>query len=146
MTLRHRARWFHGRSGKDGAWQNDPAHPGVWLASTRQAACWYAYDSGTVVTAELRTPSVVDLNDPDTLKALVRRASLLHLEAQIRRVHARGNLYLLDDGVVQNRLVEVALRSHAGLILRDRTDGRSHLSLVVRNPEVLRVCSEQRVT
>ena len=142
---RRRAWWFHGRSGNDGCWQTDRAHPGVWLASTRLAATWYASGGGSVVTAELRPASVLDLNDPDTFNSLLKRTSLSHRRSEIRRVHASGNLYLLDEGTVQNMLVAEAFRRHSGLVMRDRTDGHSHLSLVVQNPEVLRACSVQTI-
>ena len=129
----------------DELWQVDPSHPGVWLASTRIAARWYAGENGSVVTAELGTRDVLDLRDPNIFKDLLTRTAFRCRMAQVRKAHANGNLYLLDDGAIQNALVAEAFRSHAGVVLRDRTDTHSHLSLVLQRPDALTVLSERPV-
>jgi hypothetical protein len=144
MTLR--PCWYHGKETRDGLWQVDAAHPGVWLSSTRVSACWYTGQSGTVVTAELRTKEILDLRDTNTFTDAVRRAFPGRPLTQIRRAHTAGNLYLLEDGAIQNALVAEVFRTHAGVILRDRTAEHTHLSLVVQTPEVLIVRSEQVIS
>jgi hypothetical protein len=141
MTLR--PCWYHGKETRDGLWQVDAAHPGVWLSSTRVSARWYAGNTGMIVTAELQTTDVLDLRDKKAFTETLRRAFPGGPLTQIRKSHASGNLYLLEDGVIQNAVVAEVLRTHAGVVLRDETDGKSHLSLVVRGPEVLKVRSER---
>ena len=140
--MRLRSRWYHGRSVTDEPWQVDRAHPGVWLASTRIAARWYAGETDLIVTADLETKDVLDLRDPNIFKDLVTRTASRCRMAQVRKAHANGNLYLLDNGAIQNALVAVAFRTHAGVVLRDRTDGHPHLSLVLQCPDALIVLSE----
>jgi hypothetical protein len=141
MTLR--PCWYHGKECNDGQWQSDPSHPGVWLSSTHVSARWYAGNTGMIVTAELQTTDVLDLRDRKVFTETLERAFPGRPLKQIRRAHAGGNLYLLEEGAVQNAVVAEVLRTHAGVVLRDETDGKAHLSLVVRGPEVLKVRSEQ---
>ena len=143
--MRLRPCWYHGKSVTDGLWQMDRAHPGVWLASTRVAASWYAGKDGVIVKAELRTRDVLDLCDADTFNMLVHRAGLGQRLPQVRRAHTRGNLYLLEEGAIQNALVTAAFRTHVGVIMRDRTDRHSHLTLVVQGPEALLAQSEAQI-
>lgn len=144
MTLR--SCWYHGKEGDDGQWQVDRSHPGVWLSSTRVSARWYAGDTGVIVTAELQTRHVLDLRNTKTFTETLERAFPGRPLTQIRGAHANGNLYLLEDGAVQNAVVTEVLRKYAGVVLRDKTDGKAHLSLVVRVPEVLKVRSERALT
>lgn len=129
--------WYHGRSLNDPPWQHDPAHPGVWLASRRNAARWYAGDDGQVLQVRLHpgTPTL-DLRDPATFRRLVAAAGLTGTPG-LRRAHNRGSLYMVHEGDAQNRLVAAAFAQGQGLIMRDNTAGVSHLSLVVPSAERL---------
>ncbi|WP_189090404.1 hypothetical protein [Deinococcus ruber] len=126
--------WFHGTQ-RGGAWQRDPAHPGIWFANRRVAAQWYAA-GGSIVQATLMERRLLNLNDPADLWLVLHRSGHWEHRAKIRHWHARGQLYLLQEGAVQNALVAAAFASHPGLIMQDCTAGVKHLSLVVHQDRI----------